>query len=112
MGLKFFSAAALLSAGLLAMTTAAAAYVVEPAIASECADLKAKVEKQTNSPSLLFDYAVCLSRMGEVEESNAKLKAVQRLDGDFKRKALPMYLERYKQMPDDPRRAYQLGFVF
>lgn len=105
--------AALLGA-LLALATlpALAAYVVAPDTAKEYRELRNKVQQSPDDPTLNFEYAICLSYLGNVEEGRAALKRVRALDPDFARKALPQYVNRHRAHPTDPKIKYRLGFLY
>jgi len=96
----------------LAAGPAAAAYVIEPDIAKEYVELKHRVLKHPDNAELVFEYAVCLSYVGKVEESRAALKKVQALDPKFVDKALPGYIDRYRRRPTDMKAAFRLGFLY
>jgi len=95
----------------LAAGPAAAAYVIEPDIVKEYLELKHKALKHPDSAAAGFEYAVCLSYMGKVEESRSALKQVQALDPEFPEKALPRYVEQSRQNPADLRLKFRLGFL-
>ncbi len=96
----------------LAARPAVAAYVIEPDIVKEYFDLRHKLQKQPDSAEVRFEYAVCLSYMGKVEESRSALKQVQTLDPAFAEKALPRYAEQSRQNPADLRLKFRLGFLY
>ena len=89
-----------------------AEYVIAPDIAKEYVDLKARVRKHPDSADLNFEYAICLSYVGKVEEGKAALKKVRNLDPGFPEKALPRYLTEYQNDPANPKIKYRLGFLY
>lgn len=89
-----------------------AEYTIAPDIAKEYVDLKAKIQKHPDNAALNFEYAVCLSYVGKIEEGRTALKKVRNLDPDFAEKALPKYLAEYHKYPTDPRTKYRLGFLY
>jgi len=96
----------------LATGPAAAAYVIEPDIVKEYLDLRHKALTHPDRADFRFEYAVCLSYMGKVEESRSALKQVQALDPEFSKKALPRYAEQSRQNPADLRLKFRLGFLY
>lgn len=103
----------LLATLLCALTLSAqAAYVVAPEIVREYAELKAKSQENPSDAGISFEYAMCLSYMGEIERARASLKKVRKLDPKFPEKALPGYLTAYRDGLSDPRTAYRLGFLY
>ena len=102
----------LLAVGSLAAGPAAAAYVIEPDIVKEYLDLRHKALTHPDSADARFEYAVCLSYLGKVEESRSALKKVQALDPKFAEKALPRYAEQSRQNPVDLRLKFRLGFLY
>lgn len=96
----------------LAGWPAAAAYVIEPDIVQEYLALRHEVLKHPDSADVRFEYAVCLSYMGKVEESRSSLKQVKTLDSEFPVKALPRYLEQSRRNPADLRLKFRLGFLY
>jgi tetratricopeptide (TPR) repeat protein len=96
----------------LATGTAAAAYVIEPGIVKEYLELKHEVLQQPDSAAVRFEYAVCLSYMGKVEESRSALKQVQTLDPRFSEKSLPGYAEQSRRNPADLKLKFRLGFLY
>lgn len=104
--------ALLLAMYVLAARPAAAAYVIAPDIVQEYFDLKHKMLAQPDSADAAFEYAVCLSYMGKVEESRSMLKKVRALDPEFAAKALPRYLEQSRQDPADLKLKFRLGFLY
>jgi len=87
-------------------------YIVAPDIAREFTTLRSQVEKQPENAELLFEYVICLSYVGKVEESRAALKRVRALEPDFSRQALPRYLEQHRSRPLDAKITYRLGFLY
>ena len=96
----------------LAAGPAAAAYVIEPDIMKEYLGLRHMVLKHPDSADVRFEYAVCLSYMGKVEESRSSLKQVKTLDPEFPVKALPRYIEQSRRNPADLRLKFRLGFLY
>jgi len=96
----------------LATGPAAAAYVIEPDIVKEYLDLRHKALTHPDRADFRFEYAVCLSYMGKVEESRSALKQVQALDPEFSEKALPRYAEQSRRNPADLRLKFRLGFLY
>ena len=96
----------------LAAGPATAAYVIEPDIVKEYLELRHKLLKHPDSAAVRFEYAVCLSYMGKVEESRSALKQVQTLDPEFSEKALSRYTEQSRRNPADLRLKFRLGFLY
>ena len=89
-----------------------AEYVIAPDIAKEYVDLQARGRKHPNNVDLNFEYAICLSYVGKVEEGKAALKKVRNRDPGFPEKALPRYLKEYQNDPANPKIKYRLGFLY
>jgi tetratricopeptide (TPR) repeat protein len=96
----------------LTARTAAAAYVIAPDIVQEYFALRHRVREQPNSADARFDYAVCLSYMGKVEESRSLFKQVRALDPEFAETALPRYLEQSRRDPANLKLKFRLGFLY
>ncbi|WP_372524176.1 tetratricopeptide repeat protein [Sulfuricaulis sp.] len=95
-----------------AVLPARAAYVIAPDIVKEYAEHKAKVLKNPDSTEMNFEYAVCLSYMGKIEEGRSTLKKVQALDPRFAEKALFRYTEKYRKNPASLKMKFRLGFLY
>jgi tetratricopeptide (TPR) repeat protein len=103
----------LLSLLLLLMTLpAVAAYVVAPDVVREYVELRDKIQKSPDDAGLNFEYAICLSYLGNVEEGRTVLKRVRALDSRFAQKALPRYLMQHRANPNDAKVKYRLGFLY
>jgi tetratricopeptide (TPR) repeat protein len=89
-----------------------AQYVVAPEIASEYRELKARIQKQPEDVNSHFEYAICLSYLGKIEEGRTVLKQVRAMDPEFARHALPKYLKKHQDAPGDPKAKYRLGFLY
>ncbi len=103
----------ILALSLLLLTFAAhGAYSVAPDVAKEYAELRIKVQNAPDDPGLNFEYAICLSYLGNIEEGRVALKRVRALDAGFAQKALPKYFSAYQKNPADPKVKYRLGFLY
>lgn len=96
----------------LAPFAAWADYVVAPDIAKEYRELKAKIQKSPDDIDLNFEYAICLSYVGKVEEGRSALKRVRTFDPDYAGKVLPKYLKQHRDNPSDLKLKYRLGFLY
>ncbi|MHB8533894.1 MAG: tetratricopeptide repeat protein [Sulfuricaulis sp.] len=94
------------------VSPADAAYVIAPDIVKEYTELKDGVLKHPDNAGINFEYAVCLSYMGDVEESRSSLKKVQALDPGFAEKALPEYTEQSRKDPANLKIKFRLGFLY
>ncbi|GEM_PF-3459222 len=102
-----------IGAGLvLGVGEVSAGYLVTPELRRECEVLRQRMVKEAKSAEAHFELAICLSLMGSIEESRDALETSKKVDPEFRRRALPVYLERFRQQPDDPRTAYRLACVY
>jgi tetratricopeptide (TPR) repeat protein len=97
---------------LFAAFSAHAGYIVAPEIASEYKALRARVQQQPSDADAQFQYAICLSYVGKIEEGRNTLKQVRVLDAEFARKALPRYLKMHQDAPIDLKARYRLAFLY
>jgi tetratricopeptide (TPR) repeat protein len=88
-----------------------AAYAITPEIAEEYLRVRADVSARPHDPATVFEYAVCLSYVGKVEEGRKALRKVRGLDPDFATKALPRYLREVETRPQDPRALFRVAFL-
>jgi tetratricopeptide (TPR) repeat protein len=89
-----------------------AQYVVAPDIAREYLSLRERVAAQPADAELQFEYAICLSYIGKIEDGRAALKRVRELDPQFAHTALPRYLQRHRDAPQEARARYRLAFLY
>jgi tetratricopeptide (TPR) repeat protein len=92
--------------------TAWGGYVVAPDIAREYLSLRNAVRAHPNDPDINFQFAICLSYMGKIEEGRNALKKVKQLDPQFAKEALPRYLKQLAENPRDAKTKYRLGFLY
>jgi tetratricopeptide (TPR) repeat protein len=97
---------------LAGMSQAWASYNIAPDILQEYRELKTKAQNYPKSPTVQFEYAICLSYVGKVEEGSNTINRVRDLDPKFYEKALPRYVRAFKKNPNDPRAKYRLGFLY
>jgi tetratricopeptide (TPR) repeat protein len=100
------------AAALLIVTVAThAGYVVAPEIANEYLRLRDEVRAHPDDPTVAFEYAVCLSYMGKVEDGRAALRQVRKLDPSFAKKTLPRYLRDAESRPQDSHLLFRVAFL-
>lgn len=104
--------AVLLLISLLWTSHAWAGYVIAPDILQEYREIKAKAQNYPKNTYVQFEYAICLSYVGKVEEGSAAINHVRDLDPKFYEKALPRYVQAFRKNPNDPKAKYRLGFLY
>jgi tetratricopeptide (TPR) repeat protein len=95
-----------------AATPAWAAYVIAPDIAEEYVRVRTEFSARPDDPATVFEYAVCLSYVGKVEDGRKALRKVRSLDPDFATKALPRYQREVETRPQDPRALFRIAFLY
>lgn len=95
----------------LGAAPARAAYTIAPDIADEFLRTRAAAGAHPDDAATQFDYAVCLSYVGKIEEGRKALRTVRKLDPDFATKALPRYQRELDSRPQDAHALFRVAFL-
>jgi tetratricopeptide (TPR) repeat protein len=96
----------------LLIVNSAQAWRLTPELREEIASKEAAVNKNPDDPHAYFDLAITYAYTNHIQNGWARLKKVEEMDPEFRKKGLDLYLKKVTGDPDNWRLRFRLAFAY